>query len=192
MTTAESQETPFWESRDDQVAAEMLGMQRCLTFYLSDSLDPQIQQQVHYQRDECVTQALAGHALHKHLDKFEGTCQLRRPTTAQIIERVLIAGDKRRYRLCAWSILPNHVQVVIELSDVYLAHEIVDAWKSSVVRELYARDATSTPLWQAGYLSYGIKDERDYRSCIGYVYRHNTDPELLRWSSQRLTGTVIN
>ena len=182
-------ETSYWESRDDHVAAEMLGLQRCLTFYVSDALDPYLQRQ--YQLEENVTCSLAEHNLHKHLDLFGGACQLQRQVTARVVERILISGDKRRYRLCGWSILPNHVQVVIELSDVYLAYEIVDSWKSSIVRELYERDATSTPLWQAGYLSYGIKDEDDYRACIRYLYRHNTNPELLKWSSQRLTGTDI-
>ena len=47
------------------------------------------------------------------LDAGMGTCWLRQPEVAQIIEDALLHFDGIRYRLIAWTIMPNHVHALI-------------------------------------------------------------------------------
>src|SRR5690349_3144273 len=48
------------------------------------------------------------------LDVGSGNCWLRHPGVAQIVEDALLHFDGERYRLIAWSIMPNHVHALIE------------------------------------------------------------------------------
>src|SRR6185437_17122670 len=51
------------------------------------------------------------------LDAGHGACWLRGPTIARIVEDALIHFDGARYRLIAWTIMPNHVHALIEPKD---------------------------------------------------------------------------
>ena len=48
------------------------------------------------------------------LDAGSGNCWLLQPEIARIVEDALLHFDGERYRLIAWTIMPNHVHVLIE------------------------------------------------------------------------------
>jgi putative transposase len=49
------------------------------------------------------------------LDRGCGECWLQRPDVAGQVEQVLRAEDGQTYRLRAWTLMPNHVHLVVEV-----------------------------------------------------------------------------
>jgi putative transposase len=70
------------------------------------------------------------YALDRSIDKGRGECLLRDPRNAQIVQKALEHFDGERYRLIAWTIMPNHVHVMIEQIDGFALGDIVRGWKS--------------------------------------------------------------
>ena len=72
--------------------------------------------------------------LRKRIAKYEdaghGSCFLRIPELADLVEGALLHFDAERYRLLAWTIMPNHVHVIVEPVGVHELENIVHSWKS--------------------------------------------------------------
>jgi hypothetical protein len=48
------------------------------------------------------------------LDGGLGSCCLKEPAVAKVVQNALMHFDDQRYLLLAWCIMPNHVHVIIE------------------------------------------------------------------------------
>ena len=48
------------------------------------------------------------------IDAGHGSCLLREPRHAQLVQTSLLAFDSTRYRLLAWVVMPNHVHVLFQ------------------------------------------------------------------------------
>jgi putative transposase len=68
------------------------------------------------------------------LDRGWGDCWLRLPEIAAIIEQSFLAFDGERYRLYAWTIMPNHVHVLFGVSHEWTLSDIVASWKKFTAR----------------------------------------------------------
>jgi REP element-mobilizing transposase RayT len=69
-------------------------------------------------------------AIQAWLDAGYGSCILRDPRAAAIMERVLFHFDGVHYRLLEWVIMPNHVHVLIEVIGTMTLGDIVKGWKA--------------------------------------------------------------
>jgi len=94
-----------------------------VTFRLADSLPNSVIESIRF-RDHALPR------LERELDAGLGTCWLRRPEIASLVEGALLHFDGERYRLLAWCLMPNHVHVVIEMLDGLSLSQIVGSWKS--------------------------------------------------------------
>jgi type I restriction enzyme R subunit/putative DNA methylase len=141
------------------------------------------------------------------LDAGMGSCALRQPAMARVVEEGFLRADGMRYRLLAWCVMPNHVHVLIQQWNIPLAN-IVQSWKAYSGRwasahaadlpqeERSARSA-KTPsktfrafrFWQPGYWDRFMRDERHFNATIEYIHRNPvkaglcTRPEDWPWSS---------
>lgn len=103
------------------------------------------------------------------LDAGHGACWLRRPEIAEIVETALLYFDGERYRLIAWTIMPNHVHVLIELLSQHSLGSIVSSWKRFSARAANQVIGRSGPFWQDDYWDTYIRDERHFESTVGYI-----------------------
>ena len=103
------------------------------------------------------------------LDRGYGSCWLWRPEVARAVEGALLHFDGDRYRLHGWSIMPNHVHVIVTpLRDLTLS-SIVHSWKSftaKVANKLFGRQGA---FWQEEYFDRAIRNEKDFLETLGYV-----------------------
>jgi putative transposase len=112
-----------WHSRGYLPHFDSAETVQFVTFRLADSLP------------RAVAEALAkladnlAETDHK-LDGGLGSCWLREPTIAQLVEEAIMHFDGERYRLLAWCVMPNHVHVVVESADGHSLGAIVRSWKS--------------------------------------------------------------
>ena len=107
--------TETWHSRGYIPHWEAGEVAQTITFRLADSLPTNVLEQwrielgvmpddeAHRERRVRMEQAL---------DRGHGSAALSDPWIAELVERALIRFDAERYRMHAWSIMPNHVHVV--------------------------------------------------------------------------------
>jgi REP element-mobilizing transposase RayT len=157
-----------------------------LTFRLVDSLPAEAIERLRLQSEspsDAERDAL--------LDACSGACWLKDPAIAQIVEDALLHFDGQRYRLVAWTIMPNHVHVVIELLSEYQLGEIVSSWKRFSARMANRHLSCAGAFWQDDYWDTYIRNDRHLESTIAYVENNAVKaglvdaPESWRWGSAR-------
>lgn len=131
--------------------------------------------------------------VHELLDSGAGTCPLQYPENAQTVEDSLIFGDKKRYQLLAWVIMPNHVHVLIEQQDGWPLSKIVQSWKRHTSRTIHLLDAGSPsctrPLWQRDYWDRYIRNPEHFAKTKHYIENNPVNAGLVKppvdwqWSS---------
>jgi putative transposase len=104
------------------------------------------------------------------LDAGHGSCLLREPWAATLVEETLAHFDGIRYRLVAWVIMPNHVHVILECHSGYSLGAIVRSWKSYSARRINARRGGTGRLWYPDYFDRYIRDAQHLAYAVEYVH----------------------
>jgi REP element-mobilizing transposase RayT len=107
------------------------------------------------------------------------------------VENAFLHFDADRYRLHAWTIMPNHVHVIATpLLDNTLSN-IVHSWKSFTAKEANRVLNRTGPFWWREYFDRAIRDETHFANAIAYTDMNPvkaklcTSPEEWRFSSAR-------
>jgi REP element-mobilizing transposase RayT len=125
------------------------------------------------------------------LDHGWGDCWLRRPQIAAIVEQSFPAFDGDRYRLYAWTIMPNHVHVLLGVREEATLSDIVASWKKFTARHCNQELGRSGPFWQADYWDRFIRNDDHFESTIGYIDENPVKAGLVKtpadwaWGSAR-------
>ena len=114
--------------------------------------------------------------LRRMIDRYEdaghGSCVLRDPRVADIVETALLHFDKERYRLIAWCVMPNHVHTMIEVFEGFPLPSVLHSWKSYTSKEINKLLGSRGQLWFEEYHDRFIRDERHFHVAVAYV-EHN-------------------
>lgn len=103
------------------------GAQQYLTYRLADSLPSERHGEwkaIMALEDDLEKQR----KLERYLDLGYGSCHLRNPRIADLVQASLWHHDGVKYRLLAWVVMPNHLHALIEVWHVPMG-EIVRSWK---------------------------------------------------------------
>ena len=119
-----------WHSRGYLPHFESSEATQHVTFHLADSLP-----QTALRRVEAELKTLPAEKrsverrkrVEAWVDAGHGSCALRRPGIANMVQGSLLAFDSQRYRLLAWVIMPNHVHVLFQPINGWTVAEIVAA-----------------------------------------------------------------
>jgi putative DNA methylase len=103
------------------------------------------------------------------LDAGHGSCLLRDPALAQIVEDALLHFDGLRYRLHEWAVMPNHVHVLVTPLHGYSLSSIVHSWKSYTAKAINRVRGSSGPVWQEDYFDRMVRDETHFAHVAAYV-----------------------
>jgi REP element-mobilizing transposase RayT len=138
-----------------------------------------------------VDESLRKRKLEAWLDRGHGECWLRNPDVAGQVEQVLRAEDGRTCRLRAWSLMPNHVHLVVDVWQTPLSR-LLHLWKGSSSREANKLLQRSGAFWEREYFDTLINDEGHLNKAIRYTENNPMqagfvrDPKQWLWSSARL------
>ncbi len=139
--------------------------------------------------------------IENYMDAGHGSCVLRVPEIAQMVQDSLLHGDGNRYRILAWVIMPNHVHTLIEPLPSWTIARIVASWKSFTGRRISAWQhsarlepggpgpGSDSQVWHREYWDRFARDEAHLAHFIDYIHKNPVKanlvaaPENWPWSS---------
>jgi len=155
-----------WHSRGYLPHLDAPGLIQAVTFRLADALPRNILEawrDHEFEDGEILTRVADS------LDAGFGSCVLRSPDCAEIVEACLRRYDAERYHLMTWVVMPNHVHVIVEVRDGWPLGSLVGSWKGASAREINLTLDRQGRLWQPEYFDRYIRDEAHLRRAILYV-----------------------
>jgi len=105
----------------------------------------------------------------KALDAGAGSCILKIPAIAGILDSALRHFDGDRYELSAFVIMPNHVHVLFKLHEGQDLAKTLHSWKSFTAHEINKALNQSGPLWQEEYFDRIVRNERHFSKLVEYI-----------------------
>ena len=160
-------------------------------------------------------QAGAWRAWDEYLAAGYGSCVLREPVIAEMVQKAFLHFDGERYRLFAWVVMPNHVHVLFQPLADWSVSKIVASWKSFTGRRIAefvrargegSREGRSheglyqAGVWQADriwhreYWDRFIRNQRHFEIVVHYIHENPVKAWLVAkaedwlWSSARSLG----
>lgn len=100
----------------------------------------------------------------------------------------------KRYDLIAYTVMPNHVHLLVKTYENFDLKQIVHSWKSYTANEIKKEIAGKLPalpakVWQCDYWDRFIRDENHFKKAIEYIHNNPVKaglvklPEKWEWSS---------
>lgn len=116
------------------------------------------------------------------LDQGYGECHLREEEIAKAVAEALRKFDGERYRLKAYSIMPNHVHVLFMVGTVPMA-KVVQGWKGASARAANLVLGASGPFWQRDYWDTFMRDAEHEERTVRYIQNNPVKAGLVsEWS----------
>jgi hypothetical protein len=108
---------PGWHSRGYIPHFESAEVIQHVTFHLADSLPKKALRRLQVEL-KLFPEGKRDAARRKRIEAWanagHGSCILREPHIAGIVQSAFLLFDGKRYRLIAWVVMPNHVHVLIQ------------------------------------------------------------------------------
>ncbi|MFA7230687.1 MAG: transposase [Victivallaceae bacterium] len=168
-----------------------------VTFHLADSLPESVlvrlAQEVRYLPLE-KQDAERRKRLEAWIDAGHGSCIMREPPVARIVQNAFLFFDGQRYRLLAWVVMPNHVHVLFQPVNNWTVAKIVASWKKFTATKICSRGEIKSPVWHREYWDRFIRDSRHYEQAVEYIHQNPVKAGLAAvaaewpWSSASLSG----
>jgi REP element-mobilizing transposase RayT len=193
-----------WHSRGYLPHFESSEATQHVTFHLADSLPQSVLP--HLEAEMKTISATKRDAerrkrLDAWIDAGHGSCILRKPAIADMVQESLLAFDSQRYHLFAWVIMPNHVHVLFQPIQVWTVANIVASWKKFTARKICGirrsgGDESSGPVWHREYWDRYIRDQSHFEQAVEYIHLNPVKAGLVaaardwRWSSAYVGRTA--
>ncbi len=111
--------------------------------------------------------------MYKLVNKFEdsgyGQCFLADSRVADMMEQTLKHDDGKKYDLISYCIMPNHVHVLIRVSEGVSLSSILHTWRSYSAHEANKILGRSGDFWMKDYYDRYIRDARHYTAVVQYI-----------------------
>ena len=180
-----------WHSRGYLPHLDAAGEIQALTFRLADALPAKV---VAGWKEELADDPKGSEkALRTKIARYEdaghGSCLLRDPVCAEIVQTAFLHFHGARYRLLEWCVMPNHVHVLIHCGFGITLGEIVSSWKSYTAKEIHKHTGNSGKLWALDYFDRYIRDLDHLADARIYIRQNPVKaglcqkPEDWPWSS---------
>jgi putative transposase len=151
-----------WHSRHYLPHFDSQDIVQFVTFRLADSLPAEALERLKaVDRPETLR--------HELLDRGWGACWLNSESIAHLVEEAFLAFDGERYRLHAWTIMPNHVHVLFTVLPDAPLGKTIGSWKRFTARRANERLGRSGPFWQTEYWDRFIRNEAHFAATTDYI-----------------------
>lgn len=103
------------------------------------------------------------------LDAGSGSCILKDPAIAEIVQSALRHFDGDRYELSAFVVMPNHIHVLFRLHEGQDLAKTLHSWKSFTAHEINKALKQQGPLWQEEYFDRIVRDGSHFARLVDYI-----------------------
>ena len=185
-----------WNSRGYLPHLDKPSMIQSITFRLADSIPTEVL--TAWKTELALTGSEAAddprcaelrERIERYADQGHGACWLRDERVAKQVENALMYFDGERYRLLAWSVMPNHVHALIETLPGFPLGDIVHSWKSFTAKQANKLLDRAGEFWMPDYFDRYIRDEKHLAAVTDYIEQNPMKAGLVRsagdwrWSS---------
>ena len=112
-----------------------------------------------------LTESIIEPALHA----AEGPHPLADAAIATMVESTLKHFNGDRYDLLAWSVMPNHVHVLLTPRDGHELERIIHSWKTHSATQANKTLGKSGTFWQEEYYDHIVRDGEDLKHQVSYI-----------------------
>mgnify|MGYP005848753209 CR=1 FL=1 len=166
---ANTQSAKGWYSRDYLPHLDTPGLLQMITCRLADALPAQVIERIKQQTPNASERQKK---IEAWLDAGHGSCHLRHPANAAIVEQAFCHFDGERYRLLAWCVMPNHFHALIETLPNHPLADVVHSWKSYSSKQINQRLGRTGTFWQREYFDRFIRDDQHLLAVINYIHQN--------------------
>ena len=146
------------------------GLTQFVTFRLADSMPQDLLDKWRSELESGeITDADMRKRIEQFLDSGYGSCCLRDHRVSVMVRDTLLKWNGIRYRLIAWVIMPNHVHLLIELSEGFSLSEIMHSIKSYTAHEANKILERKGRFWSVESFDRYIRDVRHFRNVVEYI-----------------------
>jgi REP element-mobilizing transposase RayT len=178
-------DTKGWHSRGYLPHFDSQGVTQFVTFRLADSLPAVALERLRISdKSESLRDEM--------LDRGLGACWLAREEIARMVEEAFLLFDGQRYRLHAWTVMPNHVHVLLSQSEGNPLGSVIASLKRFTAAEANRRLGRTGPFWQKDYWDRFIRNDGHYAAAEHYIDMNPVKAGLCsntgdwRWGNARL------
>ena len=162
-----------------------------LTFRLADALPQAVLDKWKIelaQCDELERKIVLRERIEKYLDCGYGKCYLKRAEIAKLVQDALLFHDEAKYKLFAWTIMPNHVHLLLKPLEALGALEhSIKSYTANKINKLLNRSGT---LWQTEVFDRYIRDFEHYETTVVYIENNPVKARLCERASDWKFGSA--
>lgn len=98
-----------------------------------------------------------------------GSCILRNPSIAALVQDSLLYFERSRYYLSAWCIMPNHVHVVFTPTGDFKLNNVLHSWKSFTAHQINKATRHSGEVWERESFDHMIRSCDHWSNLVEYT-----------------------
>lgn len=117
---------------------------------------------------QSLTQTIIEPALHV----AKGPQPLSDPQIADMVCKALKFFDGERYNLLAWSVMPNHVHILLTPHETFSLEGILKSWKTHTAKQANQILGKSGTFWQEEYYDHIVRDGHDLKNQVRYILKN--------------------
>lgn len=117
----------------------------------------------------------------RYLDQGKGSCLLSDERAAGLVESVLWSGDGERYRLHAWSVMPNHVHALVTPLGACEISEVLVEWKAETTRKVNQELRRAGSLWHPDVIDQEIEHPAEFARLRSTIAANPLQSGLHDW-----------
>jgi REP element-mobilizing transposase RayT len=164
-----------------------------VVFRLADALPAEVLERYRAERAALLVEAaglpdtedrlrvLFSERVDRFLDSGQGICWLAESKIAEIVADSLQHFDASRYRLHAWCVMPNHVNVVVQPFSKWDLSKVVHSWKSYTATQANRWLGRAGIFWQKESYDHIVRGADDLTRTIAYVRDNPIQAGLRDW-----------
>src|SRR5262249_1547529 len=99
----------------------------------------------------------------------QGSCALRDPVIAEMVQSTLLYFDTERYCLHAWTVMPNHVHVVVTPLAPHTPGRILHTWKSFTAKQANGMLNRAGAFWETESFDHAIRSADGFERFVHYI-----------------------
>ena len=161
-----------WHSRGHLPHFDGGELAQFITFRLHDALPGSVlarwKEELKHEKPGEV-EAIMRRRVEAYLDQGHGNCYLKESEVANMVQNALLFHDQIKYRLSAWTIMPNHVHLLCTPMTGHSLAEIMHSLKSYTSNEANRMLSREGRFWQKEYFDRYIRNASHFAKVVAYI-----------------------